>query len=114
MLDLSLFSLLGMKGVTRGVTGALLFSSLACSTAPPPLVTESEGSWQHQYEVESGLVQESGRCAGKPRGSTALHEETLQSQPPLEVGTGEQIVHVFADVFAFPLRGVGWVVQKIF
>ncbi len=110
--DVSL-SLFVRRKVLRGITVALVLSSAACAAERPPLVTESEGSWQHSYEVESGLVHE-GVAPSKPTNKAPAHDEALEPQQPPPESFGEQVVHVCADVIAFPFRGVGWVVQKIF
>lgn len=97
-----------------GIGVVLLLSSVACTAERPPLVTETEAPWQHRYEVESGLAQEGTRST-KLGVSGAVHEDDVSPPlPPPPESTGEQLAHVFADVLAFPFRGVGWVVQKIF
>lgn len=90
-----------------------MLSSVACAAERPPLVTESEGAWQHRYEIESGLVQE-GTLPIKPGSSLPLHDAESPLEPQAPESAGEQIVHVLSDVIAFPFRGVGWVMQKIF
>ncbi len=112
ILHLSLFLQIAREKLRQVVAVVLLFSSSACAAERPALVTQSEGSWQHRYEVESGRVPESA-LAPQRRPTPILQTQALQPEPETPASTREQLLRVVSDVLAFPFRGVGWVIQKI-
>jgi hypothetical protein len=90
----------------------VVFFLAACAADRPPLVTETEQPWQLEYEAQAGLGPTSPR-AQKAKSPRQIVQHGVESPEP-EKGEGERLAGVFADVIAFPFRGLGWVVQKIF